>query len=592
MNNQNNQSNRISQTNQNNNTNNNSNNVQPNQNKNTSVNNNNMPQRRPAPANPNNAGNNRVNRPSDKTPRLPDSSSMQNRSNSLNSSKRPTGSNINNNRDVNNVAKNANMANMAADNLEDLRNFQTQKERTQVFDSMTNEKGINTSRLSDIRDMNGGNDGSYHYTGKNIRSNRQKLTDVSPEARKTRKPDYDHYDDEMTVSNKSKARGKNKDNAADSKSGGFIMSGIVKAILYIAGVILVSVIIAYNIISVANDVFAFVKTPVSISVTIPENATIEDISKILYDHKLIKYPSIFNFYSHYREKNNDWQFVAGTYPVSSDMNYDELAAEFMKSDNNLQTIRIMIPEGYTVDQIIDLFVGKGMGSRDKYVDIINNEKTTLEQYKFVKMLDDQTAANPDRYKDRKYRLEGYLFPDTYEFYTTDSELTIITKLLDNFDKQFSDDFYTRCDNIGMTVDEVVTLASMIEKEAKHPEDFPKISAVFHNRLSHSANFPTLDSDATIQYSLPAHNDDLTQADLQQNLPYNTYVNPGLPPSAICNPGYEAISDALFPEDNFTDYYYFVANINTGNVYYAKTLAEQNANKITAQSDNAPTTEEN
>jgi len=120
------------------------------------------------------------------------------------------------------------------------------------------------------------------------------------------------------------------------------------------------------------------------------------------------------------------------------------------------------------------------------------------------------------------------------------------------------------------------LASMIEKEGKYPEDFPKISAVFHNRLLDRAHYPNLQSDATILYSMETHKSDLTQADLEINLPYNTYTRTGLPPSAICNPGYEAIFAALWPEEKFP-YYYFITDIN-GWAHYSQTYDQHQANK--------------
>lgn len=355
------------------------------------------------------------------------------------------------------------------------------------------------------------------------------------------------------------------------------MSGIIKAVLYIVGVILVSVIIAYNAILIANDVFAFVKDSFSVEVTIPENADIKTISKILYESKLIKYPDIFNLYVNYREKDNAWEFAPGIYTVSSTMGYDELASEFrVKTVQNLEVVRITIPEGWTIDQIIDEFLSKGMGSREKFVAVINENKF---DYKFTKMLD-EVELSPDR----KYKLEGYIFPDTYEFYKTESELSIIKKFLNNFDLKFTEDFYKRCETLDMTVDEIITLASMIQKEARFPEDFNRISAVFHNRLVYSATYPYLQSDATIMYSYGKAKADLTQEDLKEDLPYNTYTRPGLPPSAICNPGYDAIYDALYPDPDYNGKYFFFVSKKDGTTLYGENAAQHEANKIEAAKD--------
>lgn len=496
-----------------------------------------------------------------------------------------------------NSAKDANMINPPVDEF--------QKERTQIFDSMSNEKGINRSNLADYSDYSdssgyskpasssnpnnsrGKDDGSYNYTGRNIHSSRQKFVDVSPNSGNmgNKKKSGGYNDDGIAVSDNSKEKNKISrfEAKAQAKSGGFIMSGILKAILYIAGVVLVSVILAYNIISIANDIFAFVKEPLSADVTIPENATVEDISRILYENNLIKYPDIFNFYINYKKKDSEWEFVAGTYPISSTVNYDDMIAEFRKKAEKLQTIRITVPEGWTIDQIIDKFVSEGMGSREKFIEVIERHK--LDEYKFVQMLN-EAELSPDR----KYRLEGYLFPDTYEFYTTETELSIIKKFLSNFDNKFTEDYYNRCEILGMTVDEVITLASMVEREARNGEDFPKIAAVFHNRLVNRAAFPLLESDATIIYTFAEHRQ-VTPSDLEQDVPYNTYKRIGLPPSAICNPGYDAIVDTLFPaeiinEKPASQFYYFVANTVTGEVLYGETHAQHLANINTARAAEA------
>jgi UPF0755 protein len=210
-----------------------------------------------------------------------------------------------------------------------------------------------------------------------------------------------------------------------------------------------------------------------------------------------------------------------------------------------------------------------MGSKAKFTDVINNYKF---DYDFVKELDKGLPEG------RKYRLEGYLYPDTYEFFADSSEVDIIVKFLDNFNVKFNETFRTRCKAIGMTIDQVINLSSIIQGEARHPEDFTLISSVFHNRLD-NPQFPRLESDATIQYTFAERKTELTAEDLAIQSPYNSYISEGLPPSAINNPGFEAIYAALYPD--VTDYYYFVSD-KTGKTYYAKTLEEHNVNKATAK----------
>lgn len=491
-------------------------------------------------------------------------------------------------------------------------------DKNSAKDSNNKTRNINNPDPGSVRSARTAeSDGTYHYTGRDIKSSRQRFSDSDNKDNKIpgkRVPSED--DGNMKISaNKEKIRAKNKNAEAESKRSGSIISGVLKVVLYILGVVVISGILAYNMIMMANDVFAFVKEPVAISVTIPENVDIEQISRILYENHLIKYPKIFNFYINYRQKDKEWEFEAGTYPVSSDMNYDDLIYTFRKKAAAREAVRITIPEGYTIDEIICEFVVKNnIGTWDKFVDVINNTDFSEYGYRFLKPLY-ETELSPDR----KYRLEGYLFPDTYDFYKDETELNIIIRFLDNFNDKFIEDFYKKCEILDQTylaqtgrhftIDDAITLASIIEWEAKFPYDFPHISQVFHNRLLHSASFPHLESDATILYDLKQginhqskehseteeirlgdHKIKVTKEDLEMDLPYNTYKCNGLPPSAVCNPGQQAIWDALypvekcplFPEQN-CQHYYFVADINTGEVFYAKTYDEHmiNINKARA-----------
>ncbi len=363
-----------------------------------------------------------------------------------------------------------------------------------------------------------------------------------------------------------------RDNRGRRDSASSAIMSAVKAVIYIVFVIAVSIPLSIFVIDTANDIFAFVKDEKVIEVVIPEYATIDDVGDILGEAGVIKYPWAFKLWSYLKTKDNQPNFVAGTYEVSTTQNYDMLRLGFQKSAARA-TIRLTIPEGYTVDEIIDLFVSNGIGTKERFVEVINN-------YDFdYPFLDDLVVSS-----DRIYRLEGYLFPDTYEFYTDSSEEAAIAKLLDNFDNKFIDEYYDRCKELGMTVDEAITLASMIEKEAKYADELGDVSSVFHNRLNNSSTYPYLESDATIMYAI-AHDtgsrlDNMTGDDLEYNTAYNTYTHKGLPPGPIANPGLNSIKYALYP--NETNYYYFVSD-NSGRMLFATTYEEHLANINIARS---------
>ena len=230
----------------------------------------------------------------------------------------------------------------------------------------------------------------------------------------------------------------------------------------------------------------------------------------------------------------------------------------------------------TVDDIIDLFVNeKGIGTREGFIDAIQNGEY---DYWFVNEL---TNTNPNR----KYRLEGYLYPDTYYVYKESEETSIINKMLANFHSKFSIEYKQECEKSGMTVDEVINFASLIQMEAKYTTDYSMVSSVFHNRLNSSYYDRKLESCATIQYILPERKERITNDDTLIDNPYNTYRYPGLPPGPISNPTLKAIRAALYPEQS--NYYFFVNDIE-GNLLFAKTFAEHNANKakVDAQYENA------
>lgn len=350
-----------------------------------------------------------------------------------------------------------------------------------------------------------------------------------------------------------------------SDEGGNTVLSIVKAIVYIIFVIIISVFLALGIILVGNDVFAFVKSDEVVEITIPEYATLDQVSQILYENDIIKYPDIFKLYAVY--KKDDGEFLPGTYSVNGMMNYDTLLGEF-KEKIVFSTVDVTIPEGYTTDEIIDLFVNQyGIGTREGFVDVIQN-------YDFDYWFIDELEEN-GRMENRIYRLDGYLFPDTYQFYTSTSEVTVIGKMLKRFSQIFTKEYRNQCAEFGYSVDEMITLASMIEKEAASPSEFFLVSSVFHNRLNNKWNFPRLESDATVLYVLRHESGEkitLTADDLKYDTPYNTYMYDGLPPGPIANPSASAMLAALSPQT--TNYYYFVAN--KGKTYFSETKAQHDA----------------
>lgn len=188
---------------------------------------------------------------------------------------------------------------------------------------------------------------------------------------------------------------------------------VIKAVVYIAFVIAVAGGAAFLITIWANDIFAFVKDDTPVEVTIGDYATTDDLATVLSDAGVIHYPAVFRFYAKLKhiDRNDNYKFEAGTYTVNGMMNYDELFLAFVATPE-VKTVTVTIPEGYSCEEIIDLFLAKGIGTRDGWKYAINSYEYNVEKYTFLKDID---------MAGRVYRLEGYLYPDTYYFYSDEPE---------------------------------------------------------------------------------------------------------------------------------------------------------------------------
>ena len=346
------------------------------------------------------------------------------------------------------------------------------------------------------------------------------------------------------------------------------------AMAYISAVLIIGVLLGIFIVSAINDVFAFSKDTSEIEITISDDKmTVTELADLLHENGLIRYDKLFKLYVNLKN-HGVLNIRKGTFTLSPSYNYDKMLSALNPAPER-KIVRITFPEGITVDEMIDLFVSNGIGTREGFVDAINNGD--FEGYWFLKDLE----TTEDRY----YRLEGYLYPDTYDFYTTSSEITVLKKLLSNFRKKFSEEYMERINELGITVDQAVIIASMIEKEALKNNDYVYVSAVFHNRLK-SSSFSRFDSDATVQYVLEhlygERHEELTQEDLNIDSPYNTRLSDGYPPGPICNPSLNALKAAIYP-DSSCGYYYFVTDAD-GDCIFAKSYSEhqKNVSKVEAQ----------
>lgn len=307
-----------------------------------------------------------------------------------------------------------------------------------------------------------------------------------------------------------------------------------------------------------------------VEVTIKKGARLSEISDMLEEQGIVRSGKIFKYYVDFSDMSA--KLVAGTFELSPSMNFDEIINVLKKPTSVTDTTWITFREGISTEDVGKLLVSNGVLKNDTEFGRIARTGEGLEDYEFIAEV---IAKNETSSEKRKNVLEGYLSPNTYNLYTNSSELTALQVLITQFDKVFTDEYKARAEELGMSIDEVVTLASMIEKEAK-TDDFKKVSAVFHNRLK--ADMP-LGSDTTIAYYLGTRKMVYTSAELQTQTGYNTHINKGLPLGPICNPGEKAIEAALYPDEEYVKggYYYFcVGDPETGEIIFSKTAEEHAA----------------
>lgn len=325
---------------------------------------------------------------------------------------------------------------------------------------------------------------------------------------------------------------------------------IAEGIIYGGGVLLISFIIATVGWRWASDVLALNKTAATASVTVEAGESIGEVATELKDKGLIRYKYLFQLFASVTNKAE--KITAGSYELSTEMDYSALLNNIGSTSAYRETVTVTIPEGYTVEEVFQLMDDKGVCSYDSLMD---SAKTDQFNYDF---LSDVKAEGSEQ-------LEGYLFPDTYEFYKGTTAKSAISKMLYNFSTRFDEKMEAEMQLLGYSKNDIIIIASIIEKETDG-SDQNDIASVLYNRLNNTWASPRgyLQVDSTIQYLLEERKENLTQADLEIDSPYNTYRYPGLPVGAICNPGLTSIEAALEP--NQTDYYYFMLG-NDGSTHF-------------------------
>lgn len=322
-----------------------------------------------------------------------------------------------------------------------------------------------------------------------------------------------------------------------------------------------------------NDVLALNRSEELVKVTIPKDSTTDSIIDILSDEGLIKQKIFcklyYNLVTFLKNLNKDPkpgapEYLSGVYYVQKNLGLEGYLNKFMEVQKTADTINLVFPEGWTIYQMFDKIAEFGVCSKQELLDSLNG---TEFENDFVKDIPQN--------ENRTFALEGYFYPATYEFYEKSDANSIIRKFLEASEDKWTEEYEARRIELGMTRDEVITVASIIQREAASKKQMGLVSSVIHNRLDNSVSWPLLGCDSTTNYisSYVAPNVSSSLAMTYENA-YDTYSQQGLPPGPICNPGDDAIKAALYPED--TNYFYF-RHDKYGEIYMARTQAEHDAN---------------
>lgn len=291
--------------------------------------------------------------------------------------------------------------------------------------------------------------------------------------------------------------------------------------------------------------------PVDCTIEIPDGAGASRISQILKQNDIIKYKALFKIYARF---SNDTVFNKGMHTVNTSMSYKELAQALSEPSEAIAEKRVVIPEGYELRQIAELLEQNGLADKKAFMDEAENG---IFDYGFVTDI-----------PNRQNRLEGYLYPDTYMFSSEEDVHDMINKMLAAFNDKVMPEYNQYSG--GKTLDDIIIMASVIEREAANDEERPLVASVFYNRIEKGMK---LESCATVQYILKERKDILSNSDIAVDSPYNTYKYSGLPTGPIASPGLSSVKAAMYPAD--TDYLYFLATADGGKNLFSKTFEEHN-----------------
>lgn len=325
----------------------------------------------------------------------------------------------------------------------------------------------------------------------------------------------------------------------------------------------------------------------TVTVSVEKGTSPSEIADLLEENGVIEHSLFFKAYLKLTDSSGQLQY--GDFNLQPGMGYDDII-ERLSQTKPKETVWVTIPEGSTVIQFANRMEEAGLCTADEFIDAANNGD--YSDIGFWSRID----TDPDTFM----KAEGYLFPDTYEFYADETPENIVRKLYEQFDKEITDEMYARMDEMGMSLREIITLASLVQEEAGDPANQPGVAGVFYNRLQPDSPYPRMGSDVTWYYlsdfvfpyyaKLNGVDADQGESVTPENIKNAYYTGDndpnsrvGLPAGPLSSPGRDAIKAALYPEEH--DYYFFLTD-KAGKYYYARTFEEHQQNIQAAEAVNA------
>ncbi|MDR0991749.1 MAG: endolytic transglycosylase MltG [Ruminococcus sp.] len=344
---------------------------------------------------------------------------------------------------------------------------------------------------------------------------------------------------------------------------------LVAALLFAAVIVSLSVLGAVMLLGVGREIMGLGRTDSEIVLDIPEDMTTDELADLLLSEGIIENKEYFLYFTRVRSLRT---LVSGFHEFRPNMTYGEIADELQATaTDNEERIEISVtfPEGIRLSDAAARLENAGVCSADEFISTFNSidlgysfeERTTNNIYEF-------------------YRMEGYCFPDTYNFYEDENVKSVVQKIFRNTENKLTPDILARADDLGLTQDELMTFASIVQLEVPSRTDMRRVASVFWNRQNDDSFYPKrFESCTTSPYIDEVIKVRADYADPNMLEAYDTYSIIGLPPGPICNPGLEAINAVLYPSE--TDYFYFCSNLDTKETFFAHTLDEQEENMVLA-----------